>query len=369
MCLLPALAIAAPQASAATGPYTSCAQVAADNPGAADGAYDIIAGNTTVSEYCSGLSGSDPRGYLTLVNTGSANYSQWVDPRFATKTTYTKVRLVGNGATVAGVTCSAATCVDASDHAYSTSVGGSQFGTWVPYADAPGCGLYIGYPNGVANVDLTGSNLSVVPDAFHADGWDPRGGATYSANNQVVDLWGNGWCGSELPRTYPLLPLNVRDADLSLSSVNLTVDATSPSGTTVSFSPPVSDPGDSTAPAASCNIASGSVFPIGTTSVTCTATDANDANGPRTTTFTVTVVGAAGQAAALVGTAQAYGGSFGGQAQTAQTSIAAGQLATAANQLRAFQHHVSAQSGKQIPADQASALIASAQQIIATMGL
>jgi hypothetical protein len=369
LAVLVAMAIA-PAASADTGPYTSCAQVASANPGAPDGMYNIVAGNTTVPEFCQGLSGSDPRGYLTLGNTGQANYSVENDPRFYTRTEFTKVRLVGNGDSVGGVTCTADACIDTTDQAFSTSTGGSQFGASVAYALAPGCGLYNGGPNGSANVDLTGTNLSVVPNAFQAVGFIAYGGATYSSNNQVVDLWGNGWCGDEQPVSYPLLPLTVSDpGDLAISPLpDQTVNATAPSGATVTFAAPVSDPGDSTPPAATCDPASGSVFSIGTTSVTCSVSDSDDPNGTQTRSFTVTVVGAAGQATELATTAQAYGGSFADQVQAAEASIASGRLTTAANQLRAFEHHVRAQSGKQIPSAQATALIASAEQIIATMG-
>ena len=106
-----------------------------------------------------------------------------------------------------GVTCTAAACIDTADYTYSTSTGGSQFGPHVPYASAPGCGLYNGQPNGTANVDLTGTPLAVVPNAFQAVGFIPYGSASYSDGNQVVNLWGNGWCGAENPVDTPLLPL------------------------------------------------------------------------------------------------------------------------------------------------------------------
>ncbi len=42
-------------------------------------------------------------------------------------------------------------------------------------------------------------------------------------------------------------------------------------------------------PAVICTPASGSTFPFGTTTVTCTATDLDDLNSPVTASFTVTV--------------------------------------------------------------------------------
>ncbi len=91
------------------------------------------------------------------------------------------------------------------------------------------------------------------------------------------------------------------DADLAIAShPNITTNATIPSGATVAYTAPaVTDPDDATPPAAVCTPASGSTFAIGTTTVTCTATDSDDVNSPVSTSFTVTVVGAAGQLAAL----------------------------------------------------------------------
>jgi hypothetical protein len=85
----------------------------------------------------------------------------------------------------------------------------------------------------------------------------------------------------------------IKSADLSIAQpANITADATGPSGATVTYPlPAVKDPDDTTPPTAVCTPASGSVFPIGTTTVTCTATDADDLNSPVSTTFTITVKG------------------------------------------------------------------------------
>jgi len=82
---------------------------------------------------------------------------------------------------------------------------------------------------------------------------------------------------------------------------DITVNATSPAGAVVTYTPPaVTDQANpSNPPAALCSPPSGSTFAIGTTTVTCTATDPADYNSPVSTTFTVTVIGAAGQLAAL----------------------------------------------------------------------
>jgi hypothetical protein len=82
------------------------------------------------------------------------------------------------------------------------------------------------------------------------------------------------------------------DDDLSIGPAsNITTVATGPDGTAVAYTvPPVADPDDSTAPTATCTPAVGFVFPIGTTTVTCSATDPDDTPATATTSFTVTVL-------------------------------------------------------------------------------
>lgn len=81
------------------------------------------------------------------------------------------------------------------------------------------------------------------------------------------------------------------DADLSLTRVpaNITAPATSTAGATVTFEPPVAQDGDEVPPPVSCSPASGSLFPIGVTTVTCTAWDLDDAESPARAQFTIDV--------------------------------------------------------------------------------
>ena len=69
---------------------------------------------------------------------------------------------------------------------------------------------------------------------------------------------------------------------------NRTVEATSPAGATTSWTATASDAEDATPPSVDCSPASGSTFPLGQTTVTCSATDGGGwtTNG----TFTVSVV-------------------------------------------------------------------------------
>src|SRR5262249_5066866 len=67
---------------------------------------------------------------------------------------------------------------------------------------------------------------------------------------------------------------------------DVAVEATGPSGAQVPYTATFSDPDDAVA-SAGCAPASGSVFPLGTTIVTCTATDEHD--NTSTATFKVEV--------------------------------------------------------------------------------
>src|SRR5207244_154184 len=85
--------------------------------------------------------------------------------------------------------------------------------------------------------------------------------------------------------------VTVNDTDLGLTNLpaNLTVNATSPQGATVTYTSPTVVDEDSPGPSASCTPASGSTFPIGTTTVTCTVTDSDDTNSPVSSNFQVVV--------------------------------------------------------------------------------
>lgn len=79
----------------------------------------------------------------------------------------------------------------------------------------------------------------------------------------------------------------------SLAASDLTVEATSPNGAPANYSTSGSD-NSNVSPAIACSIPSGSLFPIGTTTVTCIAQD-NAGNASTPQTFSVNVVDTAPQ--------------------------------------------------------------------------
>src|SRR5262249_10918988 len=130
------------------------------------------------------------------------------------------------------------------------------------------------------------------------------------------------------------------DNDLALTNIpaNITVNATSPAGATVSYAPPTVVDEDSPLPTVNCLPASGSTFPIGQTTVHCTATATGDLKSPATASFSVTVNGAGGQLQALLSavTGVGPGSSLADKVTAIQGFVAASDTADACGTLAAF---------------------------------
>jgi hypothetical protein len=143
---------------------------------------------------------------------------------------------------------------------------------------------------------------------------------------------------------------------------DVVTDATGPGGATVAYTVTATDNVDP-APVVSCTPSSGSLFAIGTTTVSCTATDA--AGNSSSATFAVTVKGAAAQlgdlAAEVVGVGP--GRSLAATVSIAQFFLAHGATRATCLTLAIFELEARAQAGKKIPAAQATALIADASRI------
>jgi HYR domain len=150
------------------------------------------------------------------------------------------------------------------------------------------------------------------------------------------------------------------DTDLGLTGMpaNITVNVNSPFGAVVTYAAPtaIDEAGPSPESVVSCTPASGSTFAVGTTTVTCTATSADDTPGTVRGTFSVSVVAGpvgisnvAGQllAAGCInnsGVAKALTAKL----SAAQDAIARGNLKTATNILSAFIDQLNVQSGQHI---------------------
>lgn len=162
-------------------------------------------------------------------------------------------------------------------------------------------------------------------------------------------------------------PADTTPPMITVPPAGVTAEATGPDGALVSFIVGAVDGVDGPVQA-SCSPAAGSVFPIGDTNVTCTATDS--AGNTATAGFTVHVKGGVEQLAELeqVVIGVGPGTSLADKLKQAQAYLAANKQARACVTLGAFIDQVQAQSGKFIEPgtglpQQAGSLIADAQRI------
>ncbi len=154
------------------------------------------------SVYCNDMAGT-PSEYLELINTGSIyNYGSYnAGGGTEVKTSYQKVRL--DPATLT---------VDIGDQTFASSSGlihhGAELVTSMPYGVAMDCiGRYS--QAGTANIDLSGTSLAV-NDTFAVGGYLAAGVATFSQNDQVVNLRGGGYCGWITPSPPMYNPFNAQ---------------------------------------------------------------------------------------------------------------------------------------------------------------
>ncbi|MHB8545246.1 MAG: Ig-like domain repeat protein [Nitrosotalea sp.] len=159
-------------------------------------------------------------------------------------------------------------------------------------------------------VSLTANVVGGIPQFTYS--WNfilpPSGSqATFSNPNSATtsftpDLPGNYWIGvtitdSEFARqtigAQITIPVTAAPLDTTPPVVTvpapITTSATGPSGAVVTFTTSATDPDDTAGPV-QCNPASGSTFPIGTTTVTCTSTDTHSNTGSAQFTVTVTQI-------------------------------------------------------------------------------
>jgi len=152
---------------------------------------------------------------------------------------------------------------------------------------------------------------------------------------------------------------------------DMTVNATSSAGALVGYTASASDDVDAN-PMLACSPASGSVFAIGTTTVTCTATDSQ--GNSTTGTFLVTVKGAAVQLADERSLVRSFGlsagleNSFLVKLDHALATVQTGDTTTACADLGAFANEAQAQSGKALTDGQAAGMVTDAQRIRAVLG-
>ena len=205
---------------------------------------------------------------------------------------------------------------------------------------------------------LSGVVSSSVSVTLAADGANQS--ATGTCKDKAGNQSSNTQSGINIDRVPPVL----------IVPASVVANATSPSGAAVSYIVTASDALDPS-PVVICSPSSGSIFPIGNTSVACTATDraGNTSSG----SFVVTVKGAAAQVNDLLTLVSSFnlstlGNSLTAKLQNIQSKLSGGQTNAACGQLGAFINEVTDQSGQGLTVAQANQLIAAANQISALVG-
>jgi hypothetical protein len=200
---------------------------------------------------------------------------------------------------------------------------------------------------------------------FNNDGGHPSLWTTSSW--QVI-----GFLGSGIGDLAFKADFSPADGDLGMTAApaDITVDATGPSGAGVTYiAPTATDEDGPTSASVTCSAPSGSTFPIGTTAVTCTASDQDDSNSPVSASFTVTVQGAPQQVGELRAAVQGAGpgASLEAKLALAQSYLAQGDIQLTCSTLASFVHEVDAQAGRSLPPGTAGALAAEAERIEAVL--
>jgi hypothetical protein len=198
----------------------------------------------------------------------------------------------------------------------------------------------------------------------------PASGSAFPvATTTVISFAQSPSTGQSDPCSFTVTVLDAENPSITCPAP-ITVDAVSPQGAPVSFAPTASD---------NCSVASlttspvsGSMFAIGTTTVTGTAVD--PASNASSCTFTVHVKSAAEQIQDLTGavTDLPVGSGLKNallvKLDAALAAIARNDLSAACGALGAFINLVEAQTGKAISVDDAAALVEDATRIRAVIG-
>jgi len=141
---------------------------------------------------------------------------------------------------------------------------------------------------------------------------------------------------------------------------DITIDAADPFGSTYTFSATSTDIADPN-PIVECTPPSGSVFPLGTTTVTCTATDASGNQSSDSFDVTVQVSAATFDGFAVkvesMNLQKGIENSLVSKIDAAAKSFDKGKTKTLINQLEAFVNEVNAQDKKKLSEEQAALLL------------
>ena len=143
--------------------------------------------------------------------------------------------------------------------------------------------------SGAAGAAVTfAASASDVVDGPVAVTCSPASGDTFPLGTTLVGCSATDVAANPTSGSFTVTVVDTSGPALSGVPGNFSVTTTNPSGTAISYTPPTATDAVDPSPSVVCTPASGSTFAVGTTSVTCTATDAfgNSASAG----FSVTVV-------------------------------------------------------------------------------
>jgi len=196
---------------------------------------------------------------------------------------------------------------------------------------------------------------------------DPLSGSTFPLDDTIVECTATDFSGNAATKTFTVTVQDTTPPELTVPS-DVTIDAADPFGSIYTFSATATDIADPS-PTVECTPASGSVFPLGTTTVTCTATDASGNESPETT-FDVTVQVTSATFDGFIAKIESLGlqkgieNSLVSKIDAAAKSFEKGKSKTMINQLEAFVNEVNAQDKKKLSEEQAALLLECADLLI-----
>ena len=193
-------------------------------------------------------------------------------------------------------------------------------------------------------------------------------GSVFPLGTTVVECTAGAVGDTHVTKTFTITVVDTSPPTLTLPA-NIVADATSPAGAVVSYVTSATDV-VGVVGGVGCTPSSNQ-FPIGVTTVTCSASDA--AGNTATGTFTVTVKGAAAQVSDIREDVSGLpdtgmGTSLGAKLTSALSALSSGNQSAACGTLGAFINQVRAQAGKKIALADAQRLIAEAEQVRTVIG-
>ena len=170
---------------------------------------------------------------------------------------------------------------------FTVTVADTKAPTLAPHDDITG--VEATGPDG-ATVSYTKPNASDAVDPNPTVTCTPASGATFPLGNTTVNCTAKDAAGNEsAPSSFTVTVADTKAPTLAPHDDITGVEATGPDGATVSYTKPNASDAVDPSPTVTCTPASGATFPLGNTTVNCTAKDAAG-NESAPSSFTVTVV-------------------------------------------------------------------------------